>query len=170
MPGKERPYQYAFDFGQKPLGESGFIYEHGQRFVRTLQEEVIVRGPVEVARHLMTRVFHPFEAFEQEELWSLLLNNKHRITHEVMIYRGTINTMPIRQAEIFKPAIRFNAAAFILAHNHPSNDPSPSQQDGQMTAEVRDMGQRLDVPLLDHLVIGKDRWVSLKQHGLGFDG
>ena len=170
MAGKERPYQYAFDFGQKPLEESGFIYDSSQRFVRTVQEEVIVHGPAEIAQHLMTRVFHPFEAFEQEELWTCLLNNKNRITHDVMIYRGTINMVQVRLAEIFRPAIRYNAASIVLAHNHPSFDPSPSPQDAHMTEEVRDMAQRLGLPLLDHLIIGKDRWVSLKQHGLGFDG
>jgi hypothetical protein len=122
MPGKERPYQYAFDFGQKPLARSGFVFKENQRFVWMLQEEIIVYGPAEIVHHLMTRVFHPFEAFEQEELWTCLLNNKKRITHDVMMYRGTINSMHVRLAEIFRPAICYNAVSFVLAHNHPSSD------------------------------------------------
>lgn len=162
---RARPYQYGFDFGQQPLEPAGLVYDGSHRFVRALKEDIIVRTPAEGAAHCLNRIFTPFEAFEQEELWSLLLNTKQRITHEVMIYRGTINTIQIRLADIFKPAIRFNAAAFILAHNHPSSDPSPSPEDRHFTREAKEMGQHLGIDVLDHLVIGKNRWVSLTEHG-----
>jgi DNA repair protein RadC len=165
---KPSKYQLGFEFGeQRPVTD--VFHDGHHRFVRVLREEVKVVSPADVAQHLMRRVFYPFEAFEQEELWACLLNNKHRITHEALIYRGTINTLLIRQAEIFRPAIRYNAAAMILAHNHPGNDPTPSQQDVSFTVETRELGQRLGVELLDHLVICHNRWVSLKERGLAFD-
>lgn len=171
MPRHEKapPYQYAFDFGQKPLNPAGLVYEGHHRFVRPLHEAITVRSPTEAAQHLLTRVFTPFAAFEQEELWTLLLNTKHRITHEAMIYRGTLNSLNVRLADVFKPALRYNAAYLILAHNHPSSgDPTPSPEDVQVTTEVVTIGQKLGLEVLDHLVIGQDCWISLKERGLGF--
>lgn len=165
---KANPYQYAFDFGHTPLDAAGLVYEGQPRFVRTVHEAVIVRSPAEAAQHLLTHVFTPFAAFEQEELWTLLLDTKHRITHEALIYRGSLNQVTVRLADVFKPAIRYNAACLILAHNHPSSDPSPSPEDVFLTEQAVTVGHTLDLAVLDHLVIGKDTWVSLKAQGLGF--
>jgi len=96
------------------------------RFVRTVNEEITIRSPEDAAHHLIDHVYTPFEQIDQEELWVLLLNTKNRVTHEAMIYRGTLNTVYIRLAELFKEAIRVNAAAFILSHCHPSGEPAPS--------------------------------------------
>jgi len=167
-PERGRPYQYAFDFGQKPLDPAGLVYEGGHRFVRTVHEHIVVRSPAEVAQHAMTHIFTPFAALEQEELWTLLLNTKQRITHEALIYRGTINMLSVRMAEVFRPAIRYNAAFLVLAHNHPSGDPTPSPEDIDMTKTTQVLAQTLGLDLLDHLVIGNNRWVSFKERGLGF--
>jgi DNA repair protein RadC len=71
-------------------------------------------------------------------------------------------------AELFREAVRSNAAALIVAHNHPSGDPTPSPEDVAMTRTLVEAGQILDIEVLDHLVIGKGRWISLKAQGLGF--
>lgn len=144
--------------------------EHGEssRFVRGVQEEFVVHSPADAAGYLIQRIYTPFDAFDQEELWTLLLNTKHRITHEVMVYRGTLNSVHIRLAELFKEAIRTNAAAFILSHCHPSGDPTPSPEDIRLTEHTAQVAALLDVPLLDHIVCGREAWVSLKQQGLGF--
>jgi DNA repair protein RadC len=91
-----------------------------------VKDEVIARSPVDVAQYLLQHVYTPFEAFDQEELYVLLLNTKNRITHETMVYRGTVNSVHIRPAELFSTAVRVNAPA-ILDHKHPSGlaDPSP---------------------------------------------
>ncbi len=138
------------------------------RFVRAVQEEVIVRSPADAANHLLTRIYTPFDRFEQEELWTLLLNTRHRITHEVMVYRGTLNTVPIRLADIFREAVRANAAALLLSHCHPSGEPLPSPEDIRVTEDARQVGALLDIPVLDHIIVGRDAWVSLKERGLGF--
>lgn len=139
------------------------------RFVRVVQDEIVVRSPIDVAQHLLQHVFTLFDDFDQEELWVLLLNTKNRITHESMIYRGTLNTVQIRLAEVFKPAIRINSHAILLSHCHPSGDPTPSPEDVHVTEEAVRAGQLLGIPLLDHHVIGKGSWVSLKERGLGFE-
>jgi DNA repair protein RadC len=71
-------------------------------------------------------------------------------------------------AELFREAIRQNAAAVIVAHNHPSGDPTPSNEDVAVTRQIVDAGRLLDIEVLDHLVIGQQRYVSLKERGLGF--
>jgi DNA repair protein RadC len=91
-----------------------------------VHEEVIALSPVAVAAHLLTHIYTPFAAFDQEEFWLLLMNQKLRVTHEVMLYRGTGGSVNIRMAEVFKEAIRVNAPALLLSHLHPSGDPSPS--------------------------------------------
>lgn len=138
------------------------------RFVREVKESVQVITPTIAGQYLLDRVFTPFEQFDQEETWVLLLNTKHWITYEVMIYRGTINSAIIRAAEIFKPAVRMNAQVIIMAHNHPSSDPTPSPEDIQVTRHLEQVGRQLEIQLLDHIVVGKDCWVSLKDKGLGF--
>lgn len=168
----QRPskYQLGFDFDQQPVEPAEFYQEGNQRFIRTLQERIIVHSPAQAAHHLMSRVFTPFASFEQEELWSLLINSKNRITHEALIYRGNINQIHVRLAEIFKPAIRYNAAGFILAHCHPSGDPTPSPEDLSMTEEAFALASKLGVDLLDHLVIGDGVFFSMREHGVGLGG
>ena len=75
----------------------------------------------------------------------------------------------IRIGEIFKDAIRINAAAIVVAHNHPSGIAEPSPEDIGVTKAIREAGKMLDIELLDHIVIGNPRWVSLKERGLGFN-
>jgi len=70
--------------------------------------------------------------------------------------------------ELFREAVRLNSAALIIAHNHPSGDPTPSPEDVQVTRQIVEAGKLLSIDVLDHLVIGQARWVSLKERGLGF--
>jgi len=79
-----------------------------------------------------------------------------------------LNTTLVRVGEVFREAIRLSAAAIIVAHNHPSGDPTPSPEDVQMTREIVKAGRLLDIAVLDHLIIGQQRWISLKERGMGF--
>ena len=144
--------------------------EYGSRFVHRLEEEIFVRTPREAAEYLMTNVYTPFDHFEQEEFWVLLLNTKTQATHKVMVYRGTLNTIYVRVAEIFKEAIRLNAASVVLSHCHPSGEPTPSPEDVRTTELAQEAGKLLDILLLDHIVVGWNRWVSMKERGFGFQG
>lgn len=138
------------------------------RFVREPQEKVQVRSPTVAATYLMEHVYIPFEEFSQEEMWVLLLDTKNRITHEVMVYRGTVNTMTVRVGEILREAINVNATGIIISHNHPTGDPDPSPEDVATTKHIVEAAKLLDVEVLDHLVIGRGRWFSMKERGLGF--
>lgn len=106
---------------------------------------------------------------EQEVMRTLLLDTKNRVLAIKTVYAGSVNTTVIRVAELFKEAIRQNCAAIIVAHNHPSGDPSPSPEDVAVTRELVQAGKLLDIDVLDHLVIGAgQKFVSLKERGLGF--
>jgi len=85
------------------------------------------------------------------------------------VYQGSLNTSLIRIGEVFRDAVRENAASVIVVHNHPSGDPTPSPEDVAVTRAMIDAGRLLDIEVLDHLVIGTGRFVSLKSKGLGFE-
>jgi DNA repair protein RadC len=109
-------------------------------------------------------------ALPQEQLRAVLLDTKHRVLAIRTIYQGSLNSSPVRPAEVFREAIRHNAAALIVVHNHPSGDPQPSSADVAVTRELHEAGLLLGIELLDHLVIGQGRHVSLRRLGLGFPG
>lgn len=162
---KPSKYQLGFDYGYRPL-EAAPV--DGLRFTYEVKEAVKVLSPADAGHYLLTHVFTPFEAFEQEEVWVLLLNNRNWITHQSMLYRGTINTVNTRIGEIFKPALRLNASSIVVSHVHPSGEIEPSPEDIMATQAMYTAGKLLDMPLLDHLIVGRDCWLSLKTRGLGF--
>lgn len=109
------------------------------------------------------------EGLEQEQLRTLHLNTRRRVLSSHLIYQGTINETHIRISEVFRPAILENAASIIICHNHPSGDPTPSPEDAAITREMVKIGRILDIEVDDHIVIGKGKFVSLKERRLGFD-
>jgi DNA repair protein RadC len=138
------------------------------RFVRAVREPIFIQSPQDAAAYLMTHVFTPFRTFDQEELWVLLMNRKSRITHDVMLYRGTLTTSLVRVGELYKEAVRLNAPMMLLSHCHPSGDPTPSPEDIQVTTQARLAGELLNIELLDHIIVGDGAWCSLKNFKLGF--
>jgi DNA repair protein RadC len=106
---------------------------------------------------------------EQEHLRLILLDTRNRVISTPTVYVGSLNTSVVRIGELFRAAIKDNAAAFIVAHNHPSGDPSPTPEDVNVTRQNVQSGKLLDIELLDHVIIGRQRYVSLKERGLGFD-
>ena len=141
------------------------IFELGRR--AALEGEVLrpqVSGPDDIARLLQSEM----EILQQEEVRLLVLDTKHHVLSHSTLYRGSVNAAPARVAEVFREAIRRNASAIALAHNHPSGDPAPSSDDVAFTAAVVEAGELLDVKLLDHLVFGHGRYVSMRERELGF--
>lgn len=105
---------------------------------------------------------------EHEELWVLVLDRRNRVIQLVRLYQGSVSSSQVRVGEVFRQAIIEQASAVIIAHNHPSGDPTPSPDDVAVTRAIVQAGKLLDVDVLDHLVVCADRHVSLKERGLGF--
>jgi len=132
----------------------------------TYNEPVVIHSPEDAA----DLVQYEMSALTQEELRVIILNTRNHVIKIVTIYRGSLNSSQVRVGEIFRPAIKHNAAAIIILHNHPSGDPSPSfPDDMQITKEIIKAGKLLSVDVLDHLIIGANRFISLNRRGLGFD-
>ena len=136
----------------------------GMLFNRPVDEAPYVTSPAD-AYYLL----RDMETLEQEHLRVILLNTKMRSLGVIEVYMGAINNVQIRLAEVFRPAIQRNANTLILAHNHPSHDPTPSPDDVAITRAAVQAGKLMDITVQDHLVIGRGgRYVSLKERGLGF--
>ena len=111
----------------------------------------------------------PFIGYlDHEELWIIDLDTRNRVKSLVILYKGSVNSSQVRVGEVFRQAIAENSPAIIIAHNHPSNDPTPSPDDVAVTRAIVQAGKILDVDVLDHIVICSTRFVSLKERGLGF--
>jgi DNA repair protein RadC len=124
-----------------------------------------VRTPRDVADRLIPLMGH----LEREELRVVLLNAKNAVLKVVTVYQGNVSASLVRVGELFRDAVRISAAGVILVHNHPSGDPTPSPDDLHLTAEALAAGRLLDIELLDHLVVGHDTFVSLRDRGIAFD-
>jgi DNA repair protein RadC len=124
----------------------------------------LVLGPADIARLVQAEM----ELLHHEELRLLVLDTKHRVVSNQVLYRGSVNAAPARVAELFREAVRHNATAIAIAHNHPSGDPSPSAQDVTFTEDVVQAGELMQVEVLDHVVIGAGRFLSMRERRLGF--
>jgi DNA repair protein RadC len=107
-------------------------------------------------------------SLEQEQLRVVLLDTKNQVLSVRMVYQGSVNSASIRTSEVFRDAVRHNAVGIVLVHNHPSGDPTPSSADVLVTLELVKAGELLQINVIDHLVIGQGRHVSMKRLGLGF--
>lgn len=123
-----------------------------------------IRSPADVANLLMLDM----SLLEREQLRVVGLDTKNNVCFVDTVYSGSLNTAVVRVAEVLRMAILMNCASIIMAHNHPSGDVSPSPEDIRVTEAIREAGERLDIRVLDHLIIGGNRYLSLKEKGLGF--
>jgi DNA repair protein RadC len=124
-----------------------------------------VRSPRDIADRLQIEM----AGLEHEQLRVVILNTKNIVLRAVTAYQGNVSASLVRVGELFRDAVRLDAAGVILVHNHPSGDPTPSPDDLHLTAEALAAGRLLDIDLLDHLVIGHDAYVSLRDRGVVFD-
>lgn len=141
------------------------VFELGRRIsVASPEEKPVIKSPADAVNLLAD-----MGTLEQEVMRTVLLDTKNRVLAMPTMYRGSLHTTVIRVAELFREAVRQNCAALIVAHNHPSGDPTPSPEDVAVTREIVQAGKLLDIDVLDHLVIGAGtKFVSLKERGLGF--
>lgn len=120
-----------------------------------------VRDPDELARCLLARYSHHV----QERMGAVYLDSKHRVIRERELYIGTLNYTAVSTRDIFRIALDLNAAALILFHNHPSGDPAPSSEDLIFTRRAMEAGRVLNIDVMDHLILGQNRFVSLRKRG-----
>lgn len=137
-------------------------FELGRRVASAVAEPGWqIRTPADVAERLAPAMRH----LEREELRVLLLNSKNLVTGMSVVYAGNLAGSSVRVGEVYRDAVRRQAAAVVVVHNHPSGDPSPSAEDVRITAELAGAGRMLDIELLDHVVVAANGWVSLRALG-----
>jgi len=142
----------AFEIGRRSVARSG-------------PSRWTIRAP----RDICDRLSPEMGRLEREELRVLLLNAKNVVLREVTVYQGNVSAALVRVAELFRDAVRIHAAGVVVVHNHPSGDPEPSPDDLHLTAEAIAAGRLLDIPLLDHVILAADSYVSLRDRGVAFD-
>lgn len=151
--------------GEAKAAQLKAAIELGRRLtLEAPDERPVINSPADAAALVM----YEMGALEQEHLRVMLLDRRNRVLEVTELYRGSTSSAQVRVGEVFREAIRKNASALIVIHNHPSGDPTPSPDDVALTRAIVQAGKMLDVDVLDHLVIGQGRWVSLKERGLGF--
>lgn len=146
---------------QEKLGHSPPGYKAESSPPRATKRGPRIRGSRSVAELLAD-----IAGAEQEFAVVLLLDSKHRVLRRVLSGVGTLAEVGVHPREVFREAVRQPAAAIIFAHNHPSGDPEPSAEDLVLTARLRDAGVLLGIPLLDHVIVAADGFVSLADRGM----
>lgn len=153
--------------GEAKTAQIKAAIELGRRMaLESPEERPAIHNPSDVA----ALVSYEMEGFEQEHLWVILLDTRNRVISIERIYKGSLNSSSVRIGELFRAAIQRNAASIVIVHNHPSGDPTPSPEDVALTRGAVQAGKLMDIEVLDHLVIGLGRFVSLKERGLAFSG
>ncbi len=121
-----------------------------------------MRGPRDVWRYYAPRL----EGLTVEEFHVAVLDAQHRLERDVLVSRGILNSSLVHPREVFREAIAERAASLVLVHNHPSGDPAPSPDDRAITAQLVAAGRLLDIPIQDHIIIGRGRFTSFAESGL----
>ncbi|TFB24936.1 JAB domain-containing protein [Filobacillus milosensis] len=135
------------------LGKRLHSFKVGDRFT--------IRSPEDGANFLMEEM----RDLKQEHFVALYLDTKNQVIHRQTIFIGSLNSSIVHPREVFKEAIKRSAASVICAHNHPSGDPAPSNEDIHVTKRLSESGKVIGIELLDHLVIGDQKFISLKEKG-----
>ncbi len=160
--------QIAAEHGVGPAKTAQILaaFELGRRLMAESPEERFqIRAPSEAAHLLLPLIGHK----EQEHFVILYLDTRNRVLDQEILYKGSLNTSLVRVGEVFRGAVRRQCASIIVAHNHPSGDVAPSAEDIALTRRLVEAGKLLDVEVLDHIIIGHNQHVSLRERALGFE-
>ena len=152
--------------GTAKAAQLAAAFELGRRL---LADWPVGRWSIRSARDVADRLVLQMGRLEREELRVVLLNTKNIVLRVETVYQGNVSSSLVRVGELFRDAVRLNASGLILVHNHPSGDPTPSPDDLHLTAEALAAGRLLDIAVLDHVVVGHDAWISLRDRGVAFD-
>ncbi len=142
-----------------------YVFEEG-RIYKSNDRGTMIKGP----KDLMRFIPNSWRNKPQEHFYLLLLDTRHRVMKKITMTKGTLNASLVHPRDVFREAIRMNAAAVIAIHNHPSGDPAPSEEDIQLTQRLNAAGELMGISLLDHLIVVKRDYISMREDGRGFDG
>ena len=139
-------------------------FELGRRCIISRRERTVrrVRSPEDVANLMIPEM----RELDREHFKAILLNTKNRILQIVTVAVGSLNAALVHPREIFKAAVIASAAGIILVHNHPTGNPEPSREDSDLTVRFTRCGELMGIELVDHIIIGDDRFVSMRERGL----
>ena len=137
-------------------------FELGKRLATSVEgPRPVIRNAADAAALMMEELRYR----EQECLAAILLDARNQVIRTLVLMIGTLTGSPAHPREVFKEALAHGCASLIICHNHPSGDPTPSQDDIALTTRLAQAGEIMGIPLLDHLIIGDGRFVSLKEAG-----
>ena len=149
-----------YGLGEAKTSQLKAALEIGRRLgMMQPDEKYQIKSPADAANLVMMEMTY----LDHEQMRILILDTKNQVVANISRYQGTVNSSVLRAAEIFRPAITRNCPGVIICHNHPSGDPTPSPEDISVTEQLVQAGKVLDIELVDHLVIGNHRFVSLKE-------
>ena len=159
----EKRFCSSHGLGSAKYAQLQAVLEMGQRHLReTLERNCILTTPQQTRDYLSARLScHPNEVFA-----CLFLDNRHRVIEYEELFRGTIDGASVHPREVVRRALEHNAAALILAHNHPSGVAEPSQADERITQRLKSALELVDIRVLDHIIIGAGELTSLAERGL----
>ncbi len=127
----------------------------------TFADRYVIRSPEDGAKYVMDEM----RFLSQEHFVCLYLNTKNQVLHKHTVFIGSLNASIVHPREVYREALKRSAASIICLHNHPSGDPTPSREDIEVTRRLSESGKIIGVDLLDHLIIGENKFVSLKEKG-----
>ncbi len=149
-----------YGMGKAKTAQLKAALEVGRRLgVLQPEEKYRIHSPSDAANLVMVEMAY----LDHEQLRILLLDGKNQVVGNILRYQGTVNRSVLRVAEVFRPAITNNCPGIIVCHNHPSGDPVPSPDDIDVTRQLIEAGEILEIELVDHIIIGSGRFVSLKE-------
>ena len=148
-----------YGLGEAKTAQLKAALEIGKRLTLSeFDEKYQIKSPKDAAMLVMVEMMY----LDHEQIRVLVLDTKNQVVENVSRYRGTVNSSVLRAAEIYRPAVIRNCPAVLVCHNHPSGDPTPSQDDLAITEQLVQAGKHLDIELVDHLIIGNQKYISLK--------
>lgn len=156
-----RRLQETLNIGLNKACQIVAAFELGRRFF----EEPMRKAPTILTADDAYEYVRDMAKFTKEHFRGLYLNTRNRVIRDEIISIGTLNMSVVHPREVFLPAVEFTAAAIILAHNHPSGDPTPSEEDLAITHQMVEAGRVMGIEVFDHLIIGDNSYISLQQEG-----
>jgi len=134
--------------------------------IEVLKQKIVEKPIHKSSKEVFDYLYYSMRDLKREVFKVIYLNNRSQIIDTTDLFEGTLEDIPIRPREIVESAIKYNAAALIFVHNHPSGDPTPSKSDKQLTRDLVFMGYILQIKVLDHILIGENRYFSFADEGL----